>query len=162
MVIRCLTLFAFVILFPGCAATYDYQRTSESDPTLVFGDRFGGEAYDDPVRTFMVEASGEKKCGDFVNVGVFSDKDFGSSVKSTTLPAPPGKEIMVKGLLATKVEGEYQRCVQGPVFFETEKNRKYSIDMKIEDGQCRLYVAELKAEAYDDGAVKLTQVPSCQ
>lgn len=162
MLIRSFAIFVLAIFFSGCTATYDYQRTSESDPSLVFGDRFGGESYDDPVRTFMVEISGEKKCEKFVNVGVFSDKDFGSSVKSTSLPAPPGKEIMVKGLLMTKEESNYQRCVQGPVYFKTQEDTEYSIDMKVEDGQCRLYVAAINGGDYDDASVDLKQVVSCQ
>lgn len=178
-----------ILSLSGCISPYTYKSSSDTDPSLLFGDQSQVNQYsvvDDAnhviqhkdyasFRTFKISVTDGKECKDFQNVGTVLGHDLenhGYYPNTILIKVPSQKQVAIKASIGTKPWLHYTlSCTPKEVLFSPEPNSKYSVDVvssAVWHGRtlpsARFTSCQIRIQkVLDDGARQdVLTTPSCQ
>ncbi len=160
------TLPLLLIALSGCAAApkYNYQSQTSTDPTIIFGDRFGGGSVTSPARNFNINIkdAAANKCADAALVGTTSNNWAKINPPTIEIKVPSGKPISVTGFSLLNTLAGISTCVPPPLMFSPKEGGTYSIDINAFDTPCVLSIVQKLPEGKLEKVTDITTLPQCK
>lgn len=160
-ILKKLILVPLIVLMSGCAGVkpYTYNAQSESDPEIIFGDRFGGGKIASPARTFDINTqdAAANKCKDFTNVGTTSNHWMHVTAKTKVIRIPSGKSVAIRSswLFGTT------SCIPRVLMFTPASAGKYSVDIGSLYDKCYLSIVQIKPDGQLEDVKNVVVLPEC-
>jgi hypothetical protein len=160
------TLPLLLLLLTGCAATapkYNYQSQVNTDPSYVFGDRFGGGSVKSPARSFAVNTKDAQanKCADFAVVGTTSNHWMKVVPRTIEIKTPTGKAVAIRSHYNYSNGFINTTCTPDVITFMPKDAATYSVDVETVDKKCTLSVVQKLPNGQTEKVDGVTVVPGC-
>lgn len=180
------------ISLSGCVSSYRYKSSSDTDPSILFGDQNQINQYDvvddenhvvqhknyAAFRNFEISVTDGKECNKFRSVGTVFGHDpenKGSHPSTILIKVPSQQQVAIKAGISTKPWLHYTlSCKPKSVLFSPEPNGKYSVDVissAIWHGKtlpsarftsCRIQVQKILDDGTRQDVQEAVVSPSCQ
>lgn len=176
----------------GCGSLYTYKSSSDTDPSILFGDQNQTNQFDvvddenhviqhknyAAFRNFEISVASGNKCQKFRSIGTVFGHDpenNGSYPNTILIKVPSQKQVAIKAGIGTKPWLHYTlSCKPKDVIFSPEPNGKYSVDVissAIWHGailpsarftSCRIRVQQILDDGTRQDVQEAVASPSCQ
>lgn len=181
-----------IVILSGCVTPYTYKSSSDTDPSILFGDQSQTNQFDvvddenhviqhknfAAFRNFEISVTDGKECKNFRSVGTVHGHDpenKGSYPNTILIKVPSQKQVAIKAGIGTKPWLHYTlSCKPKDVLFSPESNGKYSVDVissAIWHGttlpsarftSCRIRVQQILDDGTRQDVQEAVASPSCQ
>jgi hypothetical protein len=160
------TLPLLLLLLTGCAATgakYNYQSEVSTDPSYIFGDRFGGGSVNSPARSFAVNTRDAQanKCADFDWVGTTSNHWMKVNPKTIAIKTPTGKAVAIRSNYIYSNGFIMTTCTPPVITFMPKDAATYSVDVETVDKKCTVSVVQKLPDGQTEKVDGVTDLPAC-
>jgi hypothetical protein len=155
------------VLLSGCGTAipkYNYQSQANTDPAIVFGDRFGGGTVNSPARAFAVNTKDAEsnKCADFEEVGTTSNHWMRVSPQTIQINTPAGKAVAIRGNYLYSSGIIITTCTPTSLIFFPKDAAIYSVDIEITHKQCQFSVVQKLPNGQQEKIEGITILPNCK
>lgn len=156
----------FLILLSGCTAIpkYNYQSQANTDPTIIFGDRFGRGSVNSPARSFAIDAKDAvlNKCADFEVVGTTSNHWMKLNSPTIQIKTPAGKELAIRGNYVYSSGTLITTCAPPVLMFLPKEAATYSVDIETANNKCVLSIVQKLPDGQQEKVDGTTVLPGCR